>query len=154
MSFPKTPGGTRGAWVPPSNALTRVLSRVAMSWAPPVRGQVPGAGSAVPDHGRGQDRPEAANGRRPVPGREDAWLVVASAGGSARHPAWYHNMAAHPDQVWIEFGGRHVRVTPTQLDGDARAQAWQRITQSQPRYAGYEQKTDRAIPVIRLFRAD
>ena len=88
------------------------------------------------------------------PDGEDAWLVVASAGGSAHHPAWYHNIAAHPDQVWIEFGGRQLRVTATQLDEDARAQAWQRITQLQPRYAAYEQKTDRAIPVIRLSRAD
>lgn len=87
------------------------------------------------------------------PDGEDAWLVVASAAGSAHHPAWYHNIAAHPDQVWIEFGGRQLRVTPTQLDADARPQAWQRITQLQPRYAGYEQKTDRAIPVIRLSRA-
>jgi deazaflavin-dependent oxidoreductase (nitroreductase family) len=87
------------------------------------------------------------------PDGEDAWLVVASAGGSAHHPAWYHNIAAHPDQVWIEFGGHQLRVTPEQLDGDARAQAWQRITQVQPRYAGYERKTDRAIPVIRLSRA-
>jgi deazaflavin-dependent oxidoreductase (nitroreductase family) len=79
--------------------------------------------------------------------------VVASAAGAARHPGWYHNIAAHPDQVWIEFGGRRLRVTPTQLDGDERAQAWQRITQTQPRYAGYEQKTDRAIPVIRLSPA-
>ncbi len=85
---------------------------------------------------------------------DDAWLVVASAGGAAHHPAWYHNIAAHPDQVWIEFGGKQIRVTPTQLDGDERAQAWQRITQSQSRYLGYEQKTDRAIPVIRLTRAD
>jgi F420H(2)-dependent quinone reductase len=45
-------------------------------------------------------------------------------------------------------------VTATQLDGDAREQAWQRITQLQPRYAGYQLKTDRAIPVIRLSRAD
>jgi len=87
------------------------------------------------------------------PDGEDAWLVVASAGGSAHHPAWYHNIAAHPDQVWIEFGGRQLPVTPEQLGGDARAQAWQRITQLQPRYVGYEQKTDRAIPVIRLSRA-
>jgi len=85
---------------------------------------------------------------------DEAWLVVASAGGAAKNPAWYANMAAHPDQVWIEFGGRQLRVTPAQLDGDARAQAWQRITQAQPRYAGYERKTDRAIPVIRLSRAE
>lgn len=97
------------------------------------------------------------SGNPPWPGSpdgEDAWLVVASAGRSARHPAWYHNIAAHPDQLWVEFGGRQLRVTATQLDGDAREQAWQRITQLQPRYAGYQRKTDRAIPVIRLSRAD
>jgi len=84
---------------------------------------------------------------------EDAWLVVASYGGSAHHPSWYHNIAAHPDQVWIEFAGRQMRVTPVQLEGDERAHAWQRITESQPRYSGYQSKTDRAIPVIRLSRA-
>jgi deazaflavin-dependent oxidoreductase (nitroreductase family) len=84
---------------------------------------------------------------------DDAWLVVASAGGSAKNPAWYHNLAAHPDQVWIEFGGQQIPVIAEQLEGDARAQAWQRIATAQPRYAGYEQKTDRTIPIIRLTRA-
>ena len=32
MSFQKPPGGTRGARIPPSNAVTRALNRVAMSW--------------------------------------------------------------------------------------------------------------------------
>ena len=85
---------------------------------------------------------------------DDAWLVVASAGGSAHHPGWYHNIAAHPDQVWIEFGGRELRVIPTQLEGDARAQAWQQVTKAVPRFAGYERQTDRTLPVIRLTRAD
>jgi hypothetical protein len=79
--------------------------------------------------------PRARRDPRPVPG------------GSAHHPAWYHNIAAHPDQVWIEFGGRHLRVTPTQLDGDERAQAWQRITQSQPRYASYEKNPTAQSPL-------
>ena len=155
MSFQKTPGGTRGARVPPSNAVTRALNRVAMSWH-----------RRSGDKFQGQDllyltTVGARTGQKRkstvarFPDGEDAWLVVASAGGSARHPAWYHNIAAHPDQVWVEFGGQQqLRVTPAQLDGDARAQAWQRITQEQPRYAGYEQKTDRTIPVIRLSRAD
>jgi deazaflavin-dependent oxidoreductase (nitroreductase family) len=86
---------------------------------------------------------------------DGAWLVVASAGGSARHPGWYHNLAAHPDQVWVEFGGQpRLRVTPTQLDGDARAAAWDRLVKAVPRFAGYERATDRALPVIRLTRAD
>lgn len=84
---------------------------------------------------------------------DDAWLVVASAGGAATHPSWYHNLAAHPDQVSVEVGGQRIAVTPAQLDGQERDDAWQRITAAQPRFAGYETKTDRVIPVLRLTRA-
>jgi deazaflavin-dependent oxidoreductase (nitroreductase family) len=85
---------------------------------------------------------------------DDAWLIVASAGGSAGNPAWYLNMAAHPDQVWIELPDRKLRVTPEQLAGERREEAWQRITSAQPRYAKYQTKTDRTLPVVRLVPAD
>jgi len=88
------------------------------------------------------------------PAGDDSWLIIASAGGSTRNPAWYHNIAAHPDQVWIEFGGQQLHVKAEQLEGDERAQAWQQVTQRQPRYDGYRQKTDRHIPVIRLTKAE
>src|SRR5262245_43175414 len=154
MSFQKTPGGTRGGRLPPSNALTRTLSRIMTSWHRRSRDKFQGMDllyltTVGAKTGQKRQTPVAR-----FPDGENAWLVVASAGGSAHHPAWYHNISAHPDQVWIEFGGRRLRVTPTQLDGDAHAQAWRRITQLQPRYAGYEKKTDRAIPVIRLSSAD
>ena len=84
---------------------------------------------------------------------DDAWLIVASAGGTAKNPAWYLNMAAHPDQVWIELPGRKLRVAPDQLDGPRRQQAWQQITSAQPRFAKYQAKTDRTLPVIRLVPA-
>jgi deazaflavin-dependent oxidoreductase (nitroreductase family) len=153
MSFQKTPGGTRGARTPGSNPVTRALMRAMTGWHRRSGDTFQGmdllylttVGAIT-----GQKRQSTV---ARFPDGEDAWLVVASAGGSAHHPAWYHNIAAHPDQVWIEFGGRQLRVTPAQLNGDARAQAWQRITQLQPRYASYERKTDRAIPVIRLSRA-
>lgn len=80
----------------------------------------------------------------------NAWLVVASAGGSPTHPAWFFNLAKHPDQVWIEVGNRKLRVRPETLSGDARAAAWQRITRQAPSFASYETKTDREIPVVRL----
>ena len=153
MSFQKTPGGTRGGRGVRSNALTRAIMRGMTSWHRRSGDKFQGMDMlylTTVGAKTGQKRQSTVT--RFADG-DDAWLVVASAGGSARHPAWYHNIAAHPDQVWIEFGGRHMRVTPTQLEGDARAQAWQRITQLQPRYAGYEQKTDREIPVIRLSRA-
>jgi deazaflavin-dependent oxidoreductase (nitroreductase family) len=154
MSFQTTPGGKRGARGVGSNAVTRALMRVMTSWHKRSGDKFQGMDLLyLTTVGAKSGQKRQSTVARFTDG-EDAWLVVASAGGSARHPAWYHNIAAHPDQVWIEFGGRQMRVTPAQLDGDARAQAWQKITQSQPRYAGYEGKTDRAIPVIRLARAD
>jgi deazaflavin-dependent oxidoreductase (nitroreductase family) len=84
---------------------------------------------------------------------DDAWLIVAAAAGSAKNPAWYVNMGARPDQVWIELPDRKLRVTPEQLAGERREEAWQRITTVQPRFTKYQTKTDRQLPVIRLVPA-
>ena len=32
------------------------------------------------------------------PGKDGSWLIVASVAGPARNPAWYHNIAAHPER--------------------------------------------------------
>jgi deazaflavin-dependent oxidoreductase (nitroreductase family) len=84
------------------------------------------------------------------PGPDGSWLIVASAAGAARNPAWYYNLAAHPDQVWIELPGRKVAVTAQQLHGAERDQAWRQITAAVPRFAAYQQATDRELPIIRL----
>jgi deazaflavin-dependent oxidoreductase (nitroreductase family) len=87
------------------------------------------------------------------PDGDDAWLIVASASGTVANPAWYHNLAAHPDQVKAEIDGKTINVTATQLTGPERDRAWQRIIAAQPRYAGSEKKTGRVTPVIRLTGA-
>jgi len=84
------------------------------------------------------------------PGPDGSWLIVASAAGAKGNPAWYYNIAAHPDQVQIEVEGRKVAVTAEQLQGTERAQAWQQITTAAPRFAKYQVKTDRELPIIRL----
>ncbi len=81
---------------------------------------------------------------------KDAWLVIASFGGAARNPNWFVNLARHPEDVEVEVEGRRVKVRPTRLEGAARAEAWQRIVKTSPRFAGYQEKTDRDIPVVRL----
>ncbi len=86
------------------------------------------------------------------PDSDDTWLIVASAAGSARHPAWYINMAKKPDNVWIETGGRKMRVVPESLRGKERVDAWKRIVTLSPGYDAYQRKTDREIPVVRLRR--
>jgi deazaflavin-dependent oxidoreductase (nitroreductase family) len=70
--------------------------------------------------------------------------------GLGGNPAWYYNIAAHPDRVQIELDGRKIPVVAEQLHGAERDQAWQQITTTAPRFAQYEQKTDRELPVIRL----
>lgn len=87
------------------------------------------------------------------PDGTDAWLVVASAAGAARHPAYYANMASKPDQVWIEVGRRKLKVQPESLTGPRREEAWRRIVSQSPGYQAYQDKTDRQIPVIRLTPA-
>jgi len=84
------------------------------------------------------------------PGPDDSRLIVASAAGATGNPAWYYNLAAHPDQVQIEVDGRKVPVTAEQLHGAEREAAWQQIVTAAPRFAKYQQKTDRELPVIRL----
>lgn len=77
-------------------------------------------------------------------------LVVASHAGAQRHPAWYHNIVAHPDRVSVEYGGRTRRVVVAQLAGEERAQVWKHIVAQSPQFGGYESKTDRQLPVLRL----
>lgn len=80
-----------------------------------------------------------------------SWLIVASAAGAPWHPAWFLNMAKHPDRVWVEVEGRRYKVRPQTLAGAERETAWQRVGAMAPGYGKYQQKTDREIPVIRLL---
>jgi deazaflavin-dependent oxidoreductase (nitroreductase family) len=84
------------------------------------------------------------------PGPDGSWLIVASAAGAKGNPAWYYNLAAHPDQVQIEIDGRKVPVTAEQLHGAEREQAWQQVITAAPRFVQYQVKTDRELPIIRL----
>jgi deazaflavin-dependent oxidoreductase (nitroreductase family) len=71
------------------------------------------------------------------PGQDGSWLIVASAAGAARNPAWYYNIAAHPNDVEVEMNGRTIPVTAEQLHGSERDEAWQQITAAAPRFARY-----------------
>ena len=80
----------------------------------------------------------------------DARLIVASASGAARNPAWYYNIAAHPERVATELAGERIDVVAEQLHGTERDEAWRQITTRARGFARYEKTTDRQIPVIRL----
>ena len=87
------------------------------------------------------------------PAGQNAWYVVASSGGASKHPAWYYNMAKHPDQIWIELDGRKVRVDAETVTGAERDRAWREIVATWKGYADYQTRTDRVIPVVKLTPA-
>ena len=94
--------------------------------------------------------PDVANGEA---GEGRSWLVVASAAGAAKHPAWYFNLARNPDKVWVELGperGKVRQVRPESLKGEERAKAWAEVVRQAPGYGKYEQQTDRQSPIVRL----
>ena len=149
MSF-DTAAGTRGARQPSGFALRAVNRLMASRIRRKGSGQVMGFNALLLTT---VGRKTGAERTTPVgwfPGNDGSWLIVASANGAAGNPAWYYNIAAHPNQVQIEVEGRKVAVVAEQLHGTERAEAWQQISASAPRFAGYQQKTDRELPIIRL----
>ena len=51
------------------------------------------------------------------PDGENSWLVAATLGGAAHHPAWFLNMAKHPDDIWLEVGTERFKVRGDSLEG-------------------------------------
>jgi deazaflavin-dependent oxidoreductase (nitroreductase family) len=149
MSF-DTPNGTRGAFQPRgSGPVGRLMTRIMVNRTRRKRGDLMGGLLVLTTIGArsGVERSTPVRGfARP----DGSWLIVASANGGARNPAWYHNLAAHPDDVRVEAAGRVVRVTARQLHGPARDEAWTAVTTAADRFAAYQTKTDRELPVIQL----
>jgi deazaflavin-dependent oxidoreductase (nitroreductase family) len=81
------------------------------------------------------------------------FVVVASKAGAAHHPAWYHNLRAHPDAVAVEVGGRRVPVRPRVVEGAERTELWQLANDNYNGYETYQGRAgSRVIPVVLLER--
>jgi deazaflavin-dependent oxidoreductase (nitroreductase family) len=55
------------------------------------------------------------------------FIVVASKAGAAHHPAWYHNIRAHPDAVAAEVRGERIAVRPRVVEEPERSELWQSV---------------------------
>ena len=79
----------------------------------------------------------------------DRVIIVASMLGLPRHPAWFHNLRAHPD---VTLGGRSFRAEVVD-DGAERDRLWQLADRVFPAYASYRDRAGQAgrtIPIVRL----
>jgi deazaflavin-dependent oxidoreductase (nitroreductase family) len=79
----------------------------------------------------------------------DRYVVIASKGGAPANPAWYYNLLANP-KATIEVGTEELEVTAEPADPKERARLWSMITELNPAFQAYQEKTERTIPVIVL----
>lgn len=82
----------------------------------------------------------------------DEVVLIASSFGRDSHPAWYHNVTAHPE-VTLSAGGEDHAYVAREVTGAERDALYAKAVQLYPGYADYEQRTaesGRTIPVIAL----
>jgi deazaflavin-dependent oxidoreductase (nitroreductase family) len=80
-------------------------------------------------------------------------LVIASAGGAARHPDWYHNVLAEP-RVTVEDGIFTYEARAVVLEGAERDRLFARAVEAERGWAEYQAGTDRVIPVVALEQVE
>jgi F420H(2)-dependent quinone reductase len=80
------------------------------------------------------------------------YLLVASMGGAPTNPVWYYNLVADPGNISLQDGPDKFDVTVRELEGDERAQWWERAVAAFSPYAEYQRKTERRIPVLLATR--
>jgi deazaflavin-dependent oxidoreductase (nitroreductase family) len=78
-------------------------------------------------------------------------IVIASAAGAPRNPAWFHNLIAHPE-VAVETGDGAFRAVAVVADDTERERLWGLVTDAYPEVKDYQSKTSRRIPVVVLER--
>jgi F420H(2)-dependent quinone reductase len=76
-------------------------------------------------------------------------VIVASKGGHSKHPAWYHNLRAHPDTT-VQIGREHRAVHARVASLDERARLWPKAVETYRGHRDYQQRTDREIALVIL----
>jgi deazaflavin-dependent oxidoreductase (nitroreductase family) len=77
-------------------------------------------------------------------------VVVASRGGDDQHPAWFLNVRDHPEVEVVYRGEPKRKMNARVATAEERARMWPRLTKDHKNYAGYQDKTDREIPLVLL----
>jgi deazaflavin-dependent oxidoreductase (nitroreductase family) len=82
----------------------------------------------------------------------DAYIIIASKGGSPVHPAWYLNILENP-QVELQVKAERFRAVARTAPSPEREAIWAECIKAWPNYDIYQSRTDRQIPVVVLERA-
>ena len=81
---------------------------------------------------------------------EEGIVIVASKGGSEKHPDWFMNLQENPEAIVETQSGRKAMVAKI-LDPDNREARWNEIIQDFKNYDNYQNRTHRVIPLVILI---
>jgi deazaflavin-dependent oxidoreductase (nitroreductase family) len=84
---------------------------------------------------------------------DDAYLIVASRGGSDAHPAWYLNLESNPS-VRVQVRGDKFAARARTATPEEKADLWPKMAAIWPGYDDYQERTRRDIPVVVLERTE
>jgi len=84
----------------------------------------------------------------------DRIVIVASKGGEDTHPAWFLNLREDPQVTVSMKGAPGVSMLASIATSEERARLWPIVISDQARYAGYQENTDREIPLVLLQSGD
>jgi F420H(2)-dependent quinone reductase len=79
----------------------------------------------------------------------DNLVVIASKGGSPKHPAWFHNVMANPETT-VQVGANRRKVRARIATPEERARLWPIVVAAYSGYAHYQRRTEREIPLVIL----
>lgn len=83
---------------------------------------------------------------------DNTYAVIASKGGSLKHPAWYLNLLAQPE-VEVQVATEKFRARARTAVGEERTRLWQQQQALAPIFDGYQENAgEREIPVVVLER--
>jgi F420H(2)-dependent quinone reductase len=76
-------------------------------------------------------------------------VLVASKGGHPKHPGWYHNLRANPDTT-VQVGSERRAVRARVASAQERERLWPKAVATYSGYRGYQERTERQIPLVIL----
>jgi deazaflavin-dependent oxidoreductase (nitroreductase family) len=75
------------------------------------------------------------------------YLLVASNGGSPKHPLWYLNLTANPE-VTLQVQDRIVQGCARTATPEEKQRLWPVMAKIFPQYDAYQAKAGREIPLV------
>lgn len=81
---------------------------------------------------------------------EGQFILIASATGQEKNPAWYYNLKSYPNCSLLVPGQGEIACVAHEAEGEERTRSWAAGNVQYSGYTDYQGKTKRRIPVMVL----